>query len=486
MTIARKLAQAGKKVFLFEGGGEEISEESQNIYKGKVVAKGCKYRPLDIVRLRFLGGTSNHWAGQCFPMHEDIFEGRKNIPNGEWTIKKQDLDIYAKEAQHILEISYRNTNKEFFFNDPKYFLIKRVTADRSSVNFRIKYYDKLKNNQNLFVFLNSNLMNLDTNGEKIVSARFSNYQNESRKIYADKFVLATGGIENSRLLLYNNIKNKGKLVKNPRTLGKYYMDHLDIRNVGILCLFNKMDRYIENWNFYYLEEKFRERSDLLDVNIFPVSYRNEGVLISFLKKMKNSTNMSNKKDILLSFIKEITNSTNMQDKENTLLPFIKELQDLTNIPNIEKSTFSELNIYMEMEPEIHNAITLGNKVDYFGIPTVELSIAISKKVKHTQSFIYKFLAERLIKDNFGRIKIKPSIWQENFENWLAGFHHLGGTRMAETNEWGIVDKNCLVFGQKNLYIAGSSVFPSGAAINPTYTIVQLALRLADHLLALRA
>jgi len=58
---------------------------------------------------------------------------------------------------------------------------------------------------------------------------------------------------------------------------------------------------------------------------------------------------------------------------------------------------------------------------------------------------------------------------------------MGGTRMALTPEHGIVDRDCKVFGQRNLYIAGSSVFPSGGFSNPTYTIVQLALRLAEHL-----
>ena len=58
---------------------------------------------------------------------------------------------------------------------------------------------------------------------------------------------------------------------------------------------------------------------------------------------------------------------------------------------------------------------------------------------------------------------------------------MGGTRMARTPDQGIVDTNCKVFGQRNLYIAGSSVFPSSGFANPTYTIVQLALRLAEHL-----
>ena len=58
---------------------------------------------------------------------------------------------------------------------------------------------------------------------------------------------------------------------------------------------------------------------------------------------------------------------------------------------------------------------------------------------------------------------------------------MGGTRMAESADTGVVDANCRMFGSNNLYIAGSSVFPSVGHANPTFSIVQLALRLADHL-----
>jgi choline dehydrogenase-like flavoprotein len=57
--------------------------------------------------------------------------------------------------------------------------------------------------------------------------------------------------------------------------------------------------------------------------------------------------------------------------------------------------------------------------------------------------------------------------------------------MAESTDRGVVDKNCRMFGSENLFIAGSSVFPGGGHANPTFTIAQLALRLADHLAALR-
>jgi choline dehydrogenase-like flavoprotein len=46
---------------------------------------------------------------------------------------------------------------------------------------------------------------------------------------------------------------------------------------------------------------------------------------------------------------------------------------------------------------------------------------------------------------------------------------------------GVVNQDCQVHGIHNLFIAGSSVFPTGGHANPTLTIVALAIRLADHL-----
>ena len=65
----------------------------------------------------------------------------------------------------------------------------------------------------------------------------------------------------------------------------------------------------------------------------------------------------------------------------------------------------------------------------------------------------------------------------------GGNHHLGTTRMASDPKAGVVDADCRVHGVANLYIAGSSVFPTGGCANPTLTIVALALRLADYIKA---
>ena len=64
---------------------------------------------------------------------------------------------------------------------------------------------------------------------------------------------------------------------------------------------------------------------------------------------------------------------------------------------------------------------------------------------------------------------------------IGGYHHMGGTRMAATASAGVVDENCRLFESPNLYVASSSVFPTGGWANPTLTIIALAERLGDHL-----
>jgi choline dehydrogenase-like flavoprotein len=53
--------------------------------------------------------------------------------------------------------------------------------------------------------------------------------------------------------------------------------------------------------------------------------------------------------------------------------------------------------------------------------------------------------------------------------------------MSATADTGVVDRACRVHGVRNLYIASSSVFPTGGSAPPTLTIIALAIRVADRL-----
>jgi choline dehydrogenase-like flavoprotein len=71
-------------------------------------------------------------------------------------------------------------------------------------------------------------------------------------------------------------------------------------------------------------------------------------------------------------------------------------------------------------------------------------------------------------------------WSEN-PGWT--WHQMGTTRMGDDPRSSVVDARCRVHGMGNLYIAGSSVFPTAGNHTPTFTLLALAHRLADHLTA---
>ncbi|WP_027036735.1 GMC family oxidoreductase [Mesorhizobium ciceri] len=62
-------------------------------------------------------------------------------------------------------------------------------------------------------------------------------------------------------------------------------------------------------------------------------------------------------------------------------------------------------------------------------------------------------------------------------------HNLGTNRMSEKAEDGVVNKHGQAHDIKNLFVSDGSQFTTGAAENPTLTIVSLAIRQADYIAA---
>ena len=140
----------------------------------------------------------------------------------------------------------------------------------------------------------------------------------------------------------------------------------------------------------------------------------------------------------------------------------------------------------EPEPRADNRIELSSMRDALGVPRPKLFWRKGEADLRTVRVAAERLGAYLAQSEAGRLRLDPWVLGEEpypAEGQVAGQHHIGGTRMAARPEDGIVDADCKVFGQSNLYIAGSSVFPSAGHANPTLSIVQLALRLADRLRA---
>jgi choline dehydrogenase-like flavoprotein len=82
----------------------------------------------------------------------------------------------------------------------------------------------------------------------------------------------------------------------------------------------------------------------------------------------------------------------------------------------------------------------------------------------------------------GRFAYDRDTLEEDLMRFGAyGGHHIGTARMGNDVRTSVVNGNCQVHSVRNLFIAGSAVFPTSSQANPTLTIIALSLRLAEHL-----
>jgi choline dehydrogenase-like flavoprotein len=138
-------------------------------------------------------------------------------------------------------------------------------------------------------------------------------------------------------------------------------------------------------------------------------------------------------------------------------------------------------------PDPDSRVTLGEERDALGMRRVRLDWRLPADFERHLTRAHELLAEDLGEAGLGRVRINVGETGNDPTGTPAGptvgngSHHMGTTRMHRDPAYGVVDENCRIHGTANLYVAGSSVFPSYGIDNPTMTIVALALRLADHL-----
>lgn len=116
---------------------------------------------------------------------------------------------------------------------------------------------------------------------------------------------------------------------------------------------------------------------------------------------------------------------------------------------------------------------------------VRVDWRLTNQVRRTFDTTLEILANDMQQSGVADVMLDPPIeggeWPSTFEK-EGTWHHMGTTRMHDSPEHGVVDRNCKVHGISNLYVAGSSVFPTAGANFPTITIAALALRLSQHLI----
>jgi choline dehydrogenase-like flavoprotein len=143
-----------------------------------------------------------------------------------------------------------------------------------------------------------------------------------------------------------------------------------------------------------------------------------------------------------------------------------------------------LHYHAEQRPRAENRIRLTEAKDRFGLPQIDVDFAFDRTDAEPIVRAHDLLDRALREAGMGHIAFRDppeARAQAIVDQSRDGLHQIGATRMAETPGAGVVDRNCQVFGLRNLFVASTAVLPTSGQANPTLVGAALALRLAEHL-----
>ncbi|MFT3801751.1 MAG: GMC family oxidoreductase [Burkholderiaceae bacterium] len=446
ITLAELLGQRGLSVLLLEAGPMEYSVESQALYEGDIFGKLSF--PMSVARLRLFGGTSNHWGGWSRRLDAHDFENKIPGVDGAWPIKRSDLDPYAKLSGEILDLKPVPDDQPLDEN-----LTYIHFAYSPPTNFAVKYRESLEKSPNVTVVTQAALINVTEQSGQITGLIVRGADNRDVTITARRYVLCAGGIENSRLLLWFNATNHNRIVKDPTALGRYWMEHPHFTLGEALLNTKQVPWTFDQKSTAYISPTTRaihERHVLnCALRLHPMHYEGTKALVADLACVAPDT-----AQWALSKLK------------------------------YKLVCGTQIRANWEQAPLPWNRVTLGTARDALGIPRVDLHWEYGDIERNTARRVFQMFGEYLVHNNMGRARMLPWLAGDGDfpeDDEIRGNHHMGGTRMSTDTQRGVVDTDLRIHGLSNFYVCGSSVFPSAGEANPTWTIIQLACRLADHL-----
>lgn len=494
ITLARALADGKRDVILLESGGFDYEAATQDLYAGAVV--GQQIPPIDSDRLRFFGGTTNHWSGSCKPFDPLDFEARAWIPNSGWPFGRAELEPYYRRAQAICQLGPWEWNPAhwaeagagpFDLGDAAS-LSTGVFQNSPPTRFGAVYRDDLAQAARLKVLLHANVVEIETgeNASEVSRARVACLEGGRRFwITARHYVLATGGIENARLLLNcDKIATPG-LGNGADLVGRYFMDHPNIWKSATVVF----SRSFPNLPFYAdfpvvrgtkvygfftptAEAQRAEKLPNFSIALDRGQLADESEGIASLRSVYKSVRAGQWPEHLGFHLRRIVGDLGGEAS----VFYHRALHD--EPPTC--STFYSC----ECPPDPESRVTLLRDRDALGLRRAQLDWRLPSDFAANMARAHELLAHELGRAGIGRLRLNPT--ETSMSNIDNGHHHMGTTRMHENPQHGVVDADCRVHGIDNLFIAGSSVFPTYSHDDPTMTIVALALRLADHLSKLEA
>ncbi|MBX9614330.1 MAG: GMC family oxidoreductase [Caulobacteraceae bacterium] len=473
LTLAHEFAGTATRVVILESGGPDPDEEIQALYQGPGTMSGPGNPDLPIddylaqSRVRALGGSGHVWGGKCGPLDAIDFAARPWWALSGWPFGRHELKPFYDRACDRLNLPRFPGEDGLPPSSPAPVTdlsapLRSSPRAYSPVSGRVDpgqfaaFRDGPGQSANIHVHTHINCTAIRLGDDGAVDRLELRCLTGTRHIARSPiYILATGGIENARLMLASRADRPEGVGNGSDWVGRCFQGHCtlstgenDPRGEAEVSFTTDADL-----SLYNSQQRDRPHAVLV---LSPEAQRDLGV--------GNCT---------LTLVVQPKAAA----APGTILAAVDQMAGAIEGPSARRLDYYFMS---EEVPNRDSRITLSDQTDALGQPRARLDWRFAREDWDSLSGSAAGFARALGAQGLGRL-----CWPIGSDAIVAGLrpsrHHMGTTRMATDPAQGVVDADCRVHETPNLYVAGSSVFPTSGLVNPTLTLTALAIRLADHL-----
>ncbi|WP_066737826.1 FAD-dependent oxidoreductase [Cupriavidus sp. D384] len=529
IACALELARRRIDVILVEAGGTDHLPEAQAMCDAEIVDPR-RHAPMHDAVRRALGGTSWLWGGRCLPFDPIDFEPRDHVPDVGWPVSYAEIAPWYRIA-----CEYANCGRPTFTLaeleapsarqpltntfQPGAVIASDLERWSGEPNFARRYAEALRTSPHVRLLLDATCVAIDLmpGSEQIRSVGVvTGLCGDTRlRIRADRYVLACGGLESTRLLLNANLQHNDQLGNRGGMLGCHYMGHVSGKIASVRL---HADPARTVWHFerdaqgFYARRRLtvpaemQHRHGLLNTAMWldnpPLADPRHGnglLSMAYLAlrtpglsrllaapAIARLTTAGGPPDALTAHLRNVARAL---PKIAAFVPPFAYRHYLARprLPGFmlqSPTNLYALHYHAEQLPHRASRVTLADSADRHGMRRLKVDLRFQRADAESVVRGHALLDRHLRDTGAGQLDYWTPA-SERVDAVLAiaadGFHQIGTARMAADWRRGVVNRDCRVFGTRNLYVASSAVFPTSSQANPTLTILALAARLAHHL-----
>jgi len=493
LLLATRLARRNKHVVVLESGGLSHDEEIHGL---NIIDDPEKRYNRELTgRYRGLGGSSSRWGGRMIPISTHEQGRREYLSQPEWPMATGELEKYQRELEDLFHIGHDSfedidsaapgasgilmANGEDF----QARWAKCPTFTRCNI---VKALGKeIRANPNLTVLLHATVVDFVLDRErgwlKGITAR--SLSGRTVTVHADQFAVTAGTIESTRLLLLLDAASGDHAFAGTDALGRYFQDHLKAEVATVDRQRTQLTNHLLGYRFI----KGTRRD--LHLELSHSAQADDAVSSGFVYVSMDLANSG------LAVIKSIAHGLQRGKVEGKQVR-----QAVGDVGLLASAAYWRLRyrqLYVprgidfrmmacvEQLPDPQNRIQLSNDTDRLGVRKARFEWKPRAADERTFRSTIRHLAQYWQRSGFDQLcplAWNPDVNDPNIaisDRAEACAHPSGSTRMGTNPATSVVGPKLRCHAVPNLAVASASVFPTAGSANPTFTIMKLALWLAD-------